>query len=141
MTTNPTRLGELTAYDLGSTITFHDGGATYTGTLISVKHEFPDQRRRTFLMLVSASGKWRHADRYPSNLSIDEVVRPVTVRGEAGPEKFVPSGPGSVVSIGGSVGGPITTIGPASSDPVGITPELRAELVAQARLDAESRNA
>lgn len=76
MTTNPTRLGELTAYDLGSTITFHDGGATYTGSLISVKHEFPDGKRRTFLMLVSASGKWRHADRYPSNLPIDEVVRP-----------------------------------------------------------------
>lgn len=81
MTTNPTRLGELQAYDLGSTITFHDGGATYTGSLLSVKHEFPDGKRRTFLMLLSDSGKWRHADRYPSNLPIDEIVRPVFVAG------------------------------------------------------------
>lgn len=93
MSTNPARLGELTAYDLGSTITFRDGGATYTGSLLSVKHEFPDGKRRTFLMLVSASGKWRHADRYPSNLPIDEVARPARATG------------GQVPSTGGSAGG------------------------------------
>lgn len=132
MTTNPTRLGELTAYDLGSTITFHDGGATYTGSLISVKHEFPDGKRRTFLMIVSGSGKWRHADRYPSNLPIDEIVRPV-----------VRHDPAPVATSGRAIGGPVSgpgTGGGAVINSIVINPPpapagaaIRASLIAHAR--------
>lgn len=66
-------LGDLIAGDLGARVSFKDGGATYEGTLVSVKHDsplFPDSplggHGRTWVSL-KAFDDWRLFDAYPSD--------------------------------------------------------------------------
>ena len=118
-TTDPrtTRLGELTAYDLGSHVTFKDGGATYEGILEQVRHEHRTSRK-TFVSVIA--GKWRHVESYPSN-------RPCVVT----PVLLTPAGPvagGQALAIDGPPPGPTATAHDVTI--VGVSPALDPHRVA-----------
>ena len=62
-------LGHLTAHHIGHTVTFTDGGATYTGTLTAAHHRRDPRAQRPTAgttTIALHAGKWTHADTYPS---------------------------------------------------------------------------
>ena len=69
-------LGSLSANDLGATLTFTDGGATYSGMLKGVQHDSSLSGALKTLVVLS-SDDWRHIKSYPSSTPC--VVTPVAI--------------------------------------------------------------
>lgn len=63
-------LGDLTVAHLGRVVSWQDGGATFTGVLLRVQHDYRDwgspARSRVTHVGVRAGG-WRHAGTYASD--------------------------------------------------------------------------
>lgn len=79
----PVTIGHLNAHDIGRTVRFTDGGATYLGQLVKVDHEtWPGIRDgglkpvdKSWVRLVGEHG-WSHLGRHPVGTPVEFVVEP-----------------------------------------------------------------